>query len=240
MNRYQAAAVHFLGSASVLLLIFALVRWVWYPGPLFFAASGANLIGIISAVDVVLGPLIMLIIFVPKKRGLKLDIALVLVCQIGFMLYGVWSIFVARPVFIAFADQQFHVVTANEIDEQDLKKAERAEYRHLPWFGPVTVGTRPPGDIKKRNEVVFAGLGGMGLQNLPQYYVPYAEVAAEVKKQAQPVAKLQKASNEDRKHLSQYQAQTKNPDALFVPVSSKVRRLFAVIDAKTGMVLELQ
>lgn len=239
MNRYQAAAFHFLGSASVLLLIFALVRWVWYPGPLFFAASGANLIGIISAVDVVLGPLIMLIIFVPKKRGLKFDIALVLICQVGFMLYGVWSIFIARPVYIAYAAEQFHVVTANEIDEADLKKAERADYRHLPWFGPVTVGTRQPTDIKKRNDVAFAGLGGMGLQNLPQYYVPYGDVATEVKQQAQPVKTLKKASNEDRKLLSQYQEQTKNPDVLFVPVSSKTRRLFAAIDPKTGMILEL-
>lgn len=238
MNRYQAAAVHFLGSASVLLLIFALVRWVWYPGPLFFAASGANLIGIISAVDVVLGPLIMLIIFVPKKPGLKLDIALVLICQIGFMLYGVWSIFIARPVYIAYADQQFHVVTANEIEEQDLKKAERPEFRRLPWFGPVTVGTRPPSDSKKRDDVLFAGLGGMGLQNLPQYYVPYADVVAEVKRQAQPVATVKKASDEDRKHLGRYLEQTKNPAALFVPVSSKTRRLFAAIDPATGQVLE--
>ncbi len=238
MNRYKAAAIHFLGSACILFLIFALVRWVWYPGPLFFAANGANLLGIITAVDVVLGPLIMLIIFVPGKKNLKLDIALVLICQIAFMLYGSWSIFEARPVYIAYAEQRFHLITANQIEEADLKKVSNNEFKRLPWLGPVVVGTKGPTEQAKRDEILFANLGGMGLQNLPQYYVPYAEAVSEIKRDARTLAEMQKLTPEERKLLADYQSQHKNSEPRFIPVQAKAKRLFAVIDPTTGKVLE--
>jgi hypothetical protein len=237
MSRYQAAALHFLGSASVLFLIFALVRWIWYPGPLFFAASGANLIGIITAVDVVVGPLIMLIIFDVKKNNLKFDVAFILLCQLAFIGFGSWSIFQARPVFIAFVNQEFRLVIANEIEDNDLNKALNPEFKRLPWFGPLMVGTKGPTDDKKREEIMFAGIGGMGLQNLPQYYVPYTEVLSQVKQAARPVTELTKISTEDKQRLLDYQAQAKNQTLNFIPMKSKQRHLYAAIDPKTGAML---
>lgn len=237
MNRYQAATLHFLGSASVLFLIFALVRWIWYPGPLFFAASGANLLGIITGVDVVLGPLIMLIIFNPKKKSLKFDIACVLVCQLGFMAYGSWSIFEARPVYIAFAENHFQLVTANEIEDADLAKASNPEFRHLPWLGPKTVGTKAPTDSKQRDEILFAGASGMGLPNLPQYYVPYAEIMPQVQRAALPLTDMKRISAEDIQRLKDYLADAKNQPLNFVPMRSKRRMLYAAIDPKTGALL---
>ncbi len=239
MTRYKAAAIHFLGSAFVLFLIFALVRWVWYPGPLFVAANGVNLVGIITAVDVVLGPLIMLIIFDTRKKSLKFDIAMVLLFQIGFMLYGSWSIFAARPVYIAFSGQQFHLVTANQIEDSDLQKAERDEFRRLPWLGPVQVGTKAPADSKKREEVMFAGLGGMGLHNLPQYYVPYADVVADIKQQARALEAMEKLSGEERQRLAEEIKQYSGTRIGLIPVSNKNRRLFAVIDQASGKMLGL-
>lgn len=237
MSRYQAAALHFLGSASVLFLIFALVRWIWYPGPLFFAASGANLIGIVTAVDVVVGPLIMLIIFDAKKKGIKFDVVFILLCQIAFIGYGSWSIFQARPVYIAFVNQGFMLVIANEIEDTDMAKASNPEFKRRPWFGPLTVGTKAPSDEKKREEILFAGIGGMGLQNLPQYYVPYTEVMPQVKQAARPVAELPKISMEDKQRLLDFQAQQKNQAVNFIPMRSKQRHLYAAIDPKTGAIL---
>jgi hypothetical protein len=239
MTRYKAAALHFTGSAFVLLLIFALVRWVWYPGPLFFAASGVNLLGIISSVDVVLGPLIMLIIFDVKKKSLKFDIGVILICQISFMVYGAMSIFEARPVYLVFAKNRFHVVTANQLEPSNLNKVTRAEFKDLPWFGPKLVGTEEPQDAKEREAVMLATSAIYGIQHMPQYYVPYdARVMAQVKASAAAWATSTRVTNDDQKRWAEYRQAKPKPAVLFIPLVAKAPSLFAAIDPQTGAVLE--
>jgi hypothetical protein len=100
MNRYKAALLHLSGSACVLLSAFLLVKCVWYPGKLFSVAAGGELMRLLAGVDLILGPLVMLIIFDVRKKLIKLDIAIILICQLAFLAYGLWSIYVARPVYI--------------------------------------------------------------------------------------------------------------------------------------------
>ncbi len=237
MNRFQAAGLHFLGSASVILLLFCIVRWVWYPGPLFTAANGIDLISLIAVIDVVLGPLIMLIIFNPKKKAMKFDIAVVLVLQMGFMAYGAWSIFQARPVYVAFAKSRFHVVTANEVEDISLKKATLG-FKRLPLLGPIVVGTKEPTDQKELEDLLFGGLGGMGIESLPQYYVPYSQSIPDVLKAGRTADAMARVSPEERQRLRDYQAKSKNRDLLFVAQICKFRQLFTAVDAKTGEIVE--
>lgn len=239
MNRFQAAGLHFLASASVLLLIFALVRWVWYPGPLFTVAGGINIIGILTAVDVVLGPLIMLIIFNPQKKSLKFDIACVLVFQIAAMGYGSWTVIQARPAFVALVDDKFKLVTANEIEEDDLKKASLPAFKSIPLGGPMVVGTQMPSDPKQVEAVLFAGTAGLGLQNLPQNYLPYDKVLEQAKQAARPVGAMNRLSKEERQFLEQYEAAHPGRKTGFVLTLGKQRRMFAVIDLVSGALLEI-
>ena len=239
MNRYKAAGLHFLGSAAVLLLIAAVVRWVWYPGPFFYVAGGVNLIGIIAGVDVVLGPLIMLIIFNPQKKSIKFDVACVLVFQLAFLGYGVWSIGQARPAFITFAGQRFFMVTANEIEEAELKKGSDDYFSTLAFTGPRLVGTQGPSDPKKAEDIDLASSGGMGIQNLPQYYVSYSKVQAQVKQAAKPASAINKLSEKERKFLQDYEAANQARKIGFVPLTGKGRLMFAVVDSESGALLEI-
>jgi cytochrome c oxidase assembly factor CtaG len=77
MNRYKASAIHFAISALVATLVFAAMSTFWYPGVFFDAAGGKDLFLLIAGVDVTLGPLITLIVFVPGKRGLRFDLTFV-------------------------------------------------------------------------------------------------------------------------------------------------------------------
>lgn len=239
MSRYKAAGLHFLGSASVLLLIFALVRWIWYPGPLFMVANGINLIGIIAGVDVVLGPLIMLIIFNPQKKLIKLDVAIVLLLQLGFLGYGTWSLLEARPAVIAFVENRFYMVTANEIEPAELKKATDPAFKSLSFTGPMLVGTQPPSDRKKAEDIELSSFGGMGIQNLPQYYVPYSQVLEKIKIAQRPVGAMNRISKEDRAFLEQYELKNKPQKYGFIPLIGKRRVMFAVVDSATGNLLEM-
>ena len=239
MTRYKASALHLLGSASVLFLSFSVIYWVWYPGRLFSAVGGVELLRLLVCVDLVLGPLIMLIIFDAKKKLIKLDVAIVLVCQLGFLGYGVHTIFVARPVYLAFVNDRFYMVRANEIASADQVKATDPTFKSMPYFGPVIVGTQEPSDAKTRNEIVFGSLSGMGIQNLPQYFVSYAKILPQVQAALKTSAELKLIEPEIRPKL---QAIEKSHAANPVGFLMMVRRpapLIAVIQKNTGEILEL-
>ncbi|MGH8806863.1 MAG: TfpX/TfpZ family type IV pilin accessory protein [Noviherbaspirillum sp.] len=245
MNRFKASSIHFLCSAVVLLLIFVLVRWIWYPGQLFEAASGVDLIVILVSVDVVLGPLITLVIFKPKKSSLKFDMACVVALQVVFMAYGVWAIFSARPVYMAFVENRFYLVTANQIDPEDQRKAAKPAFQSLPWLGPEVVGTTMPLDPNVIKNLFWAAPSGLGLHNLPQYFLAYAEVASQAKsaaKTAQELAAKGKATSiEDLGTLAAYETKKRaeGKQVLFVPLLNQKKILNVVIDASTGAVVEV-
>ncbi|RZI41465.1 hypothetical protein EGT07_17935 [Herbaspirillum sp. HC18] len=244
MNRYKASVLHLLCSGIVLSLIFGLVRWIWYPGQLFEAASGTDLVVIMISVDVVLGPLITLIIFNPKKTSLKFDMACVIFVQVSFMLYGAWAIFSARPVYMAFVANNFYMVTANEIDPEDQKNAQDPMFQSLPLFGPRFVGTRIPTDQKVVRDIMAASRQGMGLQNLPQYFLPFELVAPSARTVGKTVRELSvkaTAPKEELDKLIAYESEKRaaGKQVLFIPLLNKKKVLTVAIDGTTGAVLDI-
>jgi hypothetical protein len=245
MNRFTASLVHLLASACVVTVVFGLVRMIWYPGRLFEAASGFNLMIILILVDLTLGPLITLIIYSPGKPSLRSDILTVVVLQIGFLLYGVWSIYAARPVYIPFDEDRFYLITANEIDPEDRKKATDPAFQSLPNLGPEIVGTVLPDDQEMREKIKFAGMVGMGIQLLPQYYVPYKQAAASIKAAAVPPEDLAKGRittpPEDVARLSDYAAKKREDgkNVRFVRLVTRKVMLYVAIDEANGAVVEI-
>lgn len=120
MSRYKAALIHLFISASVFALFLVLVLSVWYVYPYHRTEGVISIIFIMTAVDVVLGPLLTLLLFKSGKKGLKLDISLIAALQIIALLYGAHTIYSERPVYIVFAHNQFDVVVNSEIDTNTI------------------------------------------------------------------------------------------------------------------------
>jgi len=238
MNRFRAAALHLLSSALVLLLVFLLIQQVWYPGKLFTLAAGADLLKLIIGVDLIIGPLVMLIIFDAKKKLIKLDVAIVLLLQVAFMGYGLWTMFAARPAFYVFAQDHFYLVRANEIEDKDLKLSRFREFQSIPLFGPEYVGTKQPADIKLRNDIAFGSLAGLGIQNLPQYFVPYEQVLQEVKSSGKTSQKLM-VDFEVKARVTSYEKTHSARPVLFLPMVNKHTPLIVVVDATTAQIVEI-
>ncbi len=242
MSRYSAAAYHFIGSAIVLFLVFAIVRWVWYPGPFFAAAHGVNLLGIIIPVDLIIGPLITLIIFNPaKKELLKRDMSVILTAQIAFMLYGMFTIYSARPVYVALVNTDFYLVTANEIDPQDQLKAKDKQFQRLPNFGPAWVVSDIQ-DAKLKDDLSFNNaIFGMGAQNLPEYFKSYQQEIKRIKEIAKAPNKLPELKKDKLKELQDYaDAKSKSgTQVAFIRLYAKSKIFYAALDSKSGQVIEV-
>lgn len=189
--RLQAASLHLL--ASVLLAGgTALLIWqLWYPSPLLEATGGKLPLLMMLGIDLVLGPLLTFIVFKPGKPSLKFDLGCIFALQVAALLYGSWTLYQARPVYIAALGDRFHVVQAHQIEAEDLAKA---KLDHLPRTGPVWVGIRQAQDADEHQRVIFSGLAGITYGHFPQHHAPIDSMQAQILQQAHTVNALKTAN----------------------------------------------
>jgi hypothetical protein len=110
LNRWQASAIHLGISAAIGIGVVVLMLALWYPQHYFAAMGGDTLIMLLIGVDVVIGPLITLIIFDPKKKNLRFDLAVIALLQSAALVYGCSIMFKARPVYNVFVVDRFEVI----------------------------------------------------------------------------------------------------------------------------------
>ncbi len=239
MSRWKAASIHLSISISVGLMVLALLFLVWYPQPYFGAAGGQALIIILLGVDIVLGPMLTLVLFESGKKNLLLDLCLIAAIQVSALIYGLYVIAQARPVFIVAAIDRFEVVSANEIDPVDLAKGSKAEFRRLSWTGPRLVAAKRPDDPGKRSDLLFSGLAGKDIQTFPEYYVDYADEAASMLAHAKPLADLSRSKVDAALILEAWlKKHHREPSSIvWLPTKARKAALTMLLDTKNGAVL---
>ena len=238
MSRWRASGIHLVLSAALAAAVLALMLSLWYPGPLFEAAGGEHLIFILVGVDVTLGPLITLIIFKAGKPGLKFDLTVIAMVQLSALAYGLHTVYLARPVYLVFTKDRFDVVSARDLDPEDLGKAARPEFDHLPLGRPRYIAAVSPSDPEARQKLLMESLQGKDLQMHPQYYVPYEQEVPTALSRAQPLDRLLKRDPEGVQRG--LKSAGRPAEALkFLPLRGKDVDGAVLLDAKTGAPLEI-
>src|SRR5215472_9620281 len=192
MSRWKASGIHLLLSCAVVGAVLAFMATVWYPWPLFAIAGGIGITLILAGVDVTLGPLMTLIVFKAGKKGLKFDLTVIALLQVAALAYGVHVAFVARPVYLVFAVDRFVLVTAVDLDPDDVAKARDPRFTRLPLGTPPYIAAVIPTDQKERNDLLFSALAGKDVELYPQYYAPYESQAQNGLKHARDIGILMK------------------------------------------------
>lgn len=190
-RRARAAAIHLILSIGVAVLAAALVFGLWYPGAFRNLSGGRDLFVLVTVVDVIIGPVLTFAVFDLRKSWphLRRDLAIIGVMQLGALLYGLHTVYIARPVAIVFEADRFRVVSANDVHEPDIPSAD-AEYRRMPLTGPWLLSTRAirPGD--ERNEALFLGIAGVDIGMRPNFWQPYEKSRDRVVKAGRPISLL--------------------------------------------------
>jgi hypothetical protein len=192
-ERGRAAGIHFGLSALIAGLAALLVFGLWYPYPYREISGGRELFLIVVSVDVILGPLITFAIFDRRKpwSELRLDLLIVVAIQLAALGYGLWTVYVARPVHLVFEIDRFRVVHAIDVPQELLHK-KPPELQGMPLGGPTLLAVRPFKDAQEKFDVTVAALGGADLGARPDLWQPYPAAKAEVLKAAKPVSQLKK------------------------------------------------
>ena len=241
LNRYSAAAWHLLGSMVVASLCVLLVFAVWYPGLFAYASGVGEIVLLLVAVDIVLGPLLTLIIFNPQKKELGRDLCIVVLLQLSALSYGAYSVFIARPAFAVFNAGRFDLVYANEISQDNFARAADSAYASAPLWGPQFVAASLPEDAAKAKAIVLEAVaGGDDVQNYPEYFQPLASKREDLRAASLSFEAL-KARNPDTPEVARLAERyaDNNADVAYVPVFAKSSNVVVVVDLHSGTVMEM-
>jgi hypothetical protein len=238
MTRWVAAPIHLGISAFLAAAMFAVIYFVWYPEALFSAAGGMELFLLIVMVDVTIGPLITLIIFVPGKKGLRFDLAVIAIVQLAALVYGVWVLYESRPVWIVYVKDRYELVRANEVDDADRAKA-KPPYDGLSITGPKLVGAQQPANPDEQLHIIMTAMQGKDLQRYPQYFNSYDEARTQATAHAQSLAELRRLNPTQRAMIGGLAARYGRTEAQvgFLPLRAGKNDLTVLIDRKSGDVL---
>lgn len=142
-NRLLAAGAYL--GVSFLMILFSgiLVLKVFYPYPFVEILNGKKLYLLLVAINIILGPLLTFLIFdtTKKRHVLGRDMVVIGTIQLIAFVYGLWVIYIARPVYLVYEIDRFKLITAIDVDNFDLSEAP-AEFQKLPFSGVKVIGLR--------------------------------------------------------------------------------------------------
>lgn len=233
MSRWKASGIHLLLSCAIVGAVLVFMLSVWYRWPLFILAGGAGITLILASVDVTLGPLMTLIVFKSGKKGLKFDLTLIALVQLAALAYGIHVAFLARPVYLVFAVDRFVLVTARDLDPNDLAKAKDPRFVSLPLGRPSYIAAALPTDQKERNDLLFSALAGKDVELYPRYYVPYESLVQNALKRAREIGILM---NRDARAMERFlESAGRSPASVkFLPLRARVDAS-VLLDAASGI-----
>jgi hypothetical protein len=190
-DRLKASGIHLSVSLLVAAMAALLVFALWYPYPYREISGGRELFLLVIVVDVILGPLITLAVFNRRKpiAELKRDLAVVVLIQLAALGYGMWSVFVARPVHLVFEIDRFRVVHAVDIPLELLPSAPDGA-KALPLTGPTLLSLRPFKDENEKMSATLAALNGVSLSSRPDLWQSYEAGRWTLLQAAKPVSEL--------------------------------------------------
>lgn len=218
----RIASKHLLISFFIAACSMGLI-YLWYPMPYRLMLGVGGIWIIILLVDVLSGPFITLLVSNPKKstREMAWDLAIIGSIQVAALFYGLHSVWLVRPVVLAFERDRLVVVSANEIESNERLEG-RDRFRISSFGGVIKVATRDPENNAELFESVELSLGGITPAMRPLWWVPFESRTAEIEKKSKPLVELLKNKSRDKEVLMQAANKTglATEDILYLPLTS--------------------
>ncbi|MDR2332931.1 MAG: hypothetical protein LBE61_05550 [Burkholderiaceae bacterium] len=219
----NAGLIHLLISVLVAALIAVSIFFLWFPSPYREMINGGQLFLLIIAVDVICGPLLTAIVFDPRKKRKELFRDLLCICciQISALGFGAYTIFQARPVLLAFEVDRLRLVTYADIKKEDLRPSINSLH-HIPWTGVSLIGTRMPENGTEMLESLELSMRGYDPAFRPNSWVPYVNIADDIRIVAQPISNLLVKNPEKREIIDVAIKKSKSLESelVWLPVTS--------------------
>ncbi len=241
MTRWKASGIHLLLSAGIAAAAVAVMLGVMYPWEYFQASGGFKLLTILLSVDVVIGPLLTLLVFKTGKPSLKFDLTVIALLQIAALVYGMSVVVDARPVFLVHVGDRFHLVRANDLEDDLLALGKEERFRTKSWTGPRLTVAIKPRDVDRQQELMMSALAGTDLNFFPETYSDYEQNSDVVLARALSTVQLLKNRPEDGAPIAAYLEDNgrEASSTVVLPLKVGINFLTALVDSRTGEFLKI-
>jgi len=240
-SRIVAFFTHLIISGVVAAMAVYVVFFNWYPAPLHTAVGVTKIFLMLLAIDIIIGPVITFIVYKTGKKTLKFDLTVIALLQLVALGYGMNTVFEGRPAFVVFNVDRFDVSRAHAIDPASAEKAEKIgnESAKISVLQPKWVAAVGSKDAKRRQEILFTSVqGGADWPQLPELFVPLAQVKAQVLVKAKPLQELRKLRGDDPSSLEAL-ASWKDNEVKWLPLRGIKKDMVVLVDASSATVIEV-
>ena len=225
--KFSAFLSHLIFSLLLIGLFMAIVRISWFPGVTFELEDVWQGLKILIPVDAILGPVLTFILFVPGKKGLKLDLSVIVILQVAALIYGGYAIYDSRPAAYVFTGDRFEIVPAKSID---LSALEQSKVDQSSGF-PLSVYALPAQTPEEQKAFI---LNNVQYQLMPERYRELSAFSDVVLKKAIPIEWLAPKTDSSVSALEQFK-QNHNPSevALFILQSTTSYAYLIIMNRET-------
>lgn len=228
--KLRAFLVHLLFSAVIISLFLLVITQLWFPGILFQLENVWEGLKILIPVDAILGPLLTFILFVPGKKGLKMDLTIIGIFQIGALIAGGYLIYLQRPAAITFVMDRFEIVPHTADYIVDIPK-ERFN-QESPIL--LTYALPPQSSLEKTQFI----MDGIQFNKIGERHYPLNQYMKKVAEKSLDIDKIKPKSEVSKQRLAEFKKQFPNMDNLILlPLQASTSdSIMLVIESTTGKI----
>jgi hypothetical protein len=244
--RLKLFSLHLLTSACVLSLVGGVLYAGWYRWPGWYLSGVLSVAGIMAAVDVVLGPSLTLIIANPNKsrRELTRDISIIAAVQLVALIYGAATLWHGRPLYYTYSARYLEMVQAADLKPEQVELGQKLNPQLAPhWYSlPRWIYAPLPKDDKAAQQIVSNSItGGDDVIQMPRFYKPWQEAAADMKQNLRPLGTMAELGKHDKEvaaaRMKERGFMADKPTVL--PMLGRGKPLVAVVDPTTAEIKAL-
>jgi len=240
MTRRKVFLLRLGATASLLSLVFGLVRLLWYPGAYFAIFGVAKLLLVLVAVTLIVGPALSTFVYKPGKKGLRTDLGLLAALELVTVAVAVSIIYVRQPFFTVFAVDRFEAVSSAEID---MAQIGHDVIRTRPGREPRLVYAELPQDpevfSKLIDETVFEGKAD--IDRRPEFWRPYTAGIPVIKAAAKPLVTLLDGDERRAARVHRWLSRQKGSpeNYVYLPLRGKTGDAAMILHADVGYPVDI-
>jgi len=235
MTRLQLFKLRLAPSATLLLLVFGMIRLLWYPGEFFTIFGVEKQFLVLILASLVLGPALSAMIYKPGKKGLAVDLGVLAVLELTAVAIATSVIYARQPYYLVFAVDRFEAVSRLEVDTQQIAHASILE---RPGHEPRLVYAELPEDPeifdRLMDETIFEGK--KDIDRRPEFWRPYAAGIRTLKTVAKPLAELLNGDQARAESVAGWLSRRDETAESFVylPLRGKTADIVMIVHADIG------
>lgn len=213
----------------------AVFCWGSYAAPLANAVGFWNIVSLIMLTSLIIGPSLTFLVYKSKKKSLKFDLICIFILQIITLLYGAYTLYIARPVWIVHSVDRFELVRNTDLYDQDsIPKNKKFEF--TPKFSVKFVGVElSKNPVQRQEDLSRAMFAKLTLSMQPSRYILYQNVQKIALKNAHNLKEL----FDYNAHIDVTDILEKNPESFaYIPLKASHKDMSVLID-KNGNVIRI-